>query len=51
MNWVKWLLLYIKDIIIIVLAIMLMVLWTKVPDYKLDETEDNHAPKQSKRST
>lgn len=48
MNWVKWLLQYIKDITIIVLAIVVLVLWTVVPDYKLKEAEEYHASKQSK---
>ena len=51
MDWVKWLLQNIKDIIIIVLVVLLVVLWTKVPDYKLNDSEDNHASEQSKRST
>ena len=48
MNWVYVLLRVIKYLVIIMTIIGFFILWTSVPDYKLNEKEVRHAPKQSK---
>jgi len=51
MNRVNTLLQVFKYLAIIITVIGFFVLWTSVPEDKLNETEVKHAPKQSKRST
>lgn len=51
MNWVDALLRVIKYLAIITMFLGFFILWTGVPNEKLNEPEVKYAPKQSKRST
>ena len=51
MNRAKTLLRVFKYLAIMISVIGFCVLWTSIPEDKLNETEVNHASEQSKRST